>query len=575
MAENMDHISDDASVPEDSGDKESFYGFPLGGNNSNSDSDLDFSELSSDGEENEEDGDAQSEVSDEEADPDELRWTDQLTDLHIPDFVSATGINFELPDNPTLFNFFSAFVGDDLLEQIVNETNLYARQKFADSPARLAKFQPVTLGEIKAFIGINIIMGMVRQPSLNSYWSSDDFFGNVGIKKVMPRNRFQEINNFLHFNDSSREVARGNPGHDRLFKVRPVLNYVRSKFETNFKPTKNIAVDEGMIAFRGRLSFRQYMPAKPTKYGIKVWMASDSSNRYVLNFDVYLGKDVRNQRIHGLGYDVVTKLITPFMNKNHHVYFDNFFSSVRLVEHLRVQKTYACATIRVNRKDLPPCARQRLRPGDKVVRQKGKIVFTKWHDKRDVSVISTNINPNTPDVVIQRRNQQVRKPAVIGLYNANMGGVDLADQFRNYYSVGRSSKKWYKYLFWYAIDVSVCNAFILQNHFLTGAGRSKLKQADFRTRLSKQLIAGFSCTVSAAQSSKRRKIDDLSLEEGNAGKHFCEKIQGRKRQCVRCKRVGIKTPSGRAVETSFQCVQCGVALCQVNCFNVYHAVNPV
>ena len=146
---------------------------------------------------------------------------------------------------------------------------------------------------------------------------------------------------------------------------------------------------------------------------------------------------------------------------------------------------------------MPPCARQRLCPGDKVVRQKGKVVFTKWHDKRDVSVISTNLNPNTPDVVIRRRNQQVRKPAVIGLYNENMGGVDLADQFRSYYSVGRSSKKWCKYLFWYAIDVSICNAFILQNHFLTGAGRSKLKQADFRTRLSKQLIAGFSCTVTA------------------------------------------------------------------------------
>ena len=90
---------------------------------------------------------------------------------------------------------------------------------------------------------------------------------------------------------------------------------------------------EGMIPFRGRLSFRQYMPARTTKYGIKVWIAADSSNGYVLNFDVYLGKDPRLQRIHGLGYDVVTKMITPFMNRNYHVYFDNFFSSVRLMEH--------------------------------------------------------------------------------------------------------------------------------------------------------------------------------------------------------------------------------------------------
>ena len=331
MAENTDHVSDDASVLEDSGDEESFYGFPVGGNNSNTDSDLDFSDLWSDEEENEEEGDVQPEVSDEEEHPDELRWTNQLSDLRIPDFVSPSGINFRLPDNPTPLDFFLAFLGDDLLEQIVNETNLHARQKLADSPARLAKFKPLMLAEIKAYIAINIIMGMVGLPSVNSYWSSDEYFGNVGIKKVMPRKRFQEVSNFLHFHDSLLEVARGNPGHDKLFKVRPVLTYVRSKFETNFSPTKNIAVDEGMVAFRGRFSFRQYMPAKPTKYGIKVWMAADSSNGYVLNFDVYLGKEVRNRRIHGLGYDVVTKLVTPFMNKNHHVYFDNFFSSVRFM----------------------------------------------------------------------------------------------------------------------------------------------------------------------------------------------------------------------------------------------------
>ena len=87
------------------------------------------------------------------------------------------------------------------------------------------------------------------------------------------------------------------------------------------------------------LSFRQYMPAKPTKYGIKMWMAADSSNGYVLNFDVYLGKEEGQRRIHGLGYDVVFKMLTPFMNKHHHVFFDNFFSSVKLLRHLEAQNT--------------------------------------------------------------------------------------------------------------------------------------------------------------------------------------------------------------------------------------------
>ncbi|KAK3740393.1 hypothetical protein QZH41_000914 [Actinostola sp. cb2023] len=48
------------------------------------------------------------------------------------------------------------------------------------------------------------------------------------------------------------------------------------------------------------------MPAKPTKYGIKVWIAADSSNGYVLNFNTNLGREMGQSLTHGLGYHVVT-----------------------------------------------------------------------------------------------------------------------------------------------------------------------------------------------------------------------------------------------------------------------------
>ena len=60
---------------------------------------------------------------------------------------------------------------------------LYALQKLVGSPECLAKCSPVTHGELKAFVGVNIIMGTVRIPSVASYWSSNDLFGNVGNKK--------------------------------------------------------------------------------------------------------------------------------------------------------------------------------------------------------------------------------------------------------------------------------------------------------------------------------------------------------------------------------------------------------
>jgi hypothetical protein len=41
-----------------------------------------------------------------------------------------------------------------------------------------------------------------------------------------------------------------------------------------------------MIAFTGRLGFKQYVPLKPTKWGIKVWMRADPNNGYMNEYQV-------------------------------------------------------------------------------------------------------------------------------------------------------------------------------------------------------------------------------------------------------------------------------------------------
>ena len=120
------------------------------------------------------------------------------------------------------------------------------------------------------------------------------------------------------------------------------------------------------------------------------------------------------------------KMIQPYMNKNH-VYFDNFFSSPVLLEHLELQQTYACSTVRCNRKGLPACAENKLtRPGQLVQAQKGNIVFTKWHDKRGVAFLATNVSPPKSSRTVQRKEKrkeiEIVKPRVSDVYTANMGG---------------------------------------------------------------------------------------------------------------------------------------------------------
>ena len=125
------------------------------GREDSDDSDLDFDGLEDEGDSI---GNSQAGTDDEE---EEARWTDHLSDVRISAFTEATGLTFVLPDDPEPIDFFVAFVGD--------ETNRYARQKLSATPAHLAKFRPVTRAELKAFMGINIIMGIVRLPNLALY----------------------------------------------------------------------------------------------------------------------------------------------------------------------------------------------------------------------------------------------------------------------------------------------------------------------------------------------------------------------------------------------------------------------
>lgn len=73
----------------------------------------------------------------------------------------------------------------------------------------------------------------------------------------------------------------------------------------NFKTTTNPmetwqSIDEVMVKWTGRLSFKKYLPPKPIKKGIKIWMRCDSVNAYLIDFEIYLRKGTQVSE-HGLG----------------------------------------------------------------------------------------------------------------------------------------------------------------------------------------------------------------------------------------------------------------------------------
>ena len=284
--------------------------------------------------------------------PSSPQWSSSLNSVSISDFTSPVGPTVTIPECP--LEVFERMFTPSLMDAIVEQTNLYAKEVMGGE--KYDAWYKVTTEELKAYFGFCILMGINRLPALDDYWSSDLTLRYAPIADRISRDRFREISRYLHFVDNSTLQPKGSPGYDRLGKVRPVIDHLSKQFADLYEPHKEVAVDEAMIKFTGRSAVKQYMPMKPIKRGIKVWVLGDSHNGYFHTFQVYTGKEGSGEK--QLGQRVVKDLTRLLKGKNHHVFFDNFFTSEQLLQDLLDDGILACGTARKDRKGFPTALKE-------------------------------------------------------------------------------------------------------------------------------------------------------------------------------------------------------------------------
>ena len=511
-----------------------------------------------------------SSVSSDESDSDEedrqnIQWSRILRPPEVEEFTEDTGASFVLDGNCTELDFFLKFLPLTFIDRIVQETNEYAARCIQEKADSL--WYDTNRSEMMAYFGLMVVMSIISVPSYTLAWKSVWPFAIPGIAEVMTRTRFEKLSKYFHCNDTSANPPRRQPGHDRLCHVRPVIDVLSQTCLNNYNPPREQTVDEGMIAYKGRLSFKQYLPAKPTKFGIKVWERASPKNGYVHEFQIYTGSKDGRQPEQGLGARVVKDLTDKLKGKKHHIYMDNFFSSPELFDDLQKDKNYCTGTARLNRRGMPEAlktARLKNR-GDMQVMQRGNLTAYAWKDKKIVTYLSTIADPLQNKVVRRKQKdgsvKEVPCPMVGESYNKFMFGVDIADQKRMQYSTCRKALKWWKYIFWFCFDLAVVNGFICMkespNHVKhTRSGKEVARtQLEFCMNLGQKLIGTF-------RGSRKRKIPPTTDNCGNA--HWPSKFpkHGRCKLCAQEK---------RRHEVYLGCTQCSVHLCvDHNCFFRYH-----
>ena len=233
-------------------------------------------------------------------------WTIDNSPVHVEEFVKRTGPTSQVPEDGTALDFFLLLWPEDLFEKIVEETNRHAEQCIQTKPD--LRWHATACEEMHAFFTLNVLFGIKSLPETRMYWSNDNFIGVLTIQKVMPGNCFEKIRQHLCLNNCFNMLLRDNPAYDKLFKVCPLLDRLANTFRKEYRPSKFVSIDEGMVKYKGRLGFKQYMPMDG------------------------------GQSEHSLGHCVVCDLVSDLKGKNYHIFCNNFFTSARLVEDLLIYR---------------------------------------------------------------------------------------------------------------------------------------------------------------------------------------------------------------------------------------------
>ncbi len=277
---------------------------------------------------------------------------------------------------------------------------------------------------------------------------------------------------------------------DAAARIRPLMNIVKVRGSKYVDVGRNVAVDESSVPCRSRYArgLICFNASKPTgKYHFKIYMCCCSTSWLAISFRLHCVsetderlKDVlETSDINAFQASVdkssdVRKIVVettlPIHNTKRVVNTDNFYTSWKLLESLKVVGLYGRGTIRVDSKLAPRCFQLSKRDNHKRgtwrqgVNVQDQLIAASWMDGSVVNILSNADDSGIGSVnrLINNSKFAFEAPKCISEYNQGMQGVDRLDQLRGRFSIadGHSFRKWHKKLAMAFNDIARCNAYI-------------------------------------------------------------------------------------------------------------------
>lgn len=374
---------------------------------------------------------------------------------------------------------------DEMLELIVKYTNQYI-DIIRDNFSRERDIKPTDVIELRAFMGLLYLAGAYRgnRQSLEELWGKE----GDGVEKfslVMNIKRFKTLIRCLRFDDRNTREERKTV--DRLAPVREIFQKFIQNCQKSYIPGENVTIDEMLPGFRGRCPFRQYIPSKPNKYGIKLFSVVDAKMNYTYNMEIYTGSQPDGPFVvSNKPRDVVKRMAEPFFGSGRNITADNWFTDMNLVDELKKKKLSYVGTVRKNKRQLPPqfvATKGRKKFSSLFGFSEGKtLVSYVPRANKNVILVSTLHSDDSIDV----DSGEQKKPDMITFYNSTKGGVDTVDRMCATFNVSRNIKRWPMVIFFTMLNIGGINSQVLY----LGNNLDSIRRRPFLKQLAHELTIG-------------------------------------------------------------------------------------
>ena len=253
-------------------------------------------------------------------------------------------------------------------------------------------------------------------------WSTLD--GRPIFNRTMSRGKYQQILRVLRFGNAQSRQHHLFPG--KLQPIREVFETWDSYLRNSYACGRSMMVDKQLVCFRGRCPFKQYIPLKPVKYEIKIWIICHSACSYTWKMQVYIGEDDGSAREINQDIRVVLDLVENIEYSGQNITCDNFFTNLLLAQKLLQKNLTVVGKMRKNKPELP--TEFTVTKGRNVkstifgFQQEAIIASYCSKKKRVVNMLSTM--HSQPEI----ESTSDQKPSIILFYSKTKGGVDTLDR---------------------------------------------------------------------------------------------------------------------------------------------------